>query len=32
VSTSEESNYDDMPPLKDASDLEYAVVDKVFGD
>ena len=25
VSTSEESDCDDMPPLEDASDLEYAV-------
>ena len=28
VSTSEESDCDDMPPLQDASDLEYAVGDK----
>jgi hypothetical protein len=27
VSTSEESDCDDMPPLEDASDLEYAVGD-----
>jgi hypothetical protein len=30
VSTSEESDCDDMPPLEDASDLEYAVGDKVL--
>jgi hypothetical protein len=30
VSTSEESDYDEMPPLEDASDLEYAVGDKVL--
>jgi len=29
-STSEESNCDDMPPLEDASDLEYVVGDKVL--
>jgi hypothetical protein len=30
VSTSEESDCDDMPPFEDASDLEYAVGDKVL--
>jgi hypothetical protein len=30
VSTSEESDCDDMPPLEDASDLEFAVGDKVL--
>ena len=30
VSTSEESDCDDMPPLEDASDLEYDVGDKVL--
>jgi len=30
VSTSENSDCDDMPPLKDASDLEYAAGDKVL--
>ena len=30
VSTSEESDCDDMPPLEDTSDLEYVVSDKVF--
>jgi hypothetical protein len=30
VSTSEESECDDMPPLEDASDLEYTVGDKVL--
>jgi len=30
VSTSEESDCDDMPPLEDASDLEYVVGDKVL--
>ena len=30
MSTSEESDWDDMPPLEDASDLEYAVGDKVL--
>jgi hypothetical protein len=30
VSTSEESDYDDMPPLEDASDLEYVVGDEVL--
>jgi len=30
VSTSEESDCDEMPPLKNASDLEYAVGDKVL--
>jgi len=30
VSMSEESDCDDMPPLEDASDLEYAVGDKVL--
>jgi len=30
VSTSEESDYDDMPPLKDVSDLKYVVGDKVL--
>jgi len=30
VSTSEESDCNDMPPLEDASDLEYAVGDKVL--
>ena len=30
VSTSQESDCDDMPPLEDASDLEYAVGDKVL--
>eukprot|EP00258_Populus_trichocarpa_P029082 XP_024445101.1 uncharacterized protein LOC112324795 [Populus trichocarpa] len=30
VSTSEESDCDDMPPLEDASDSEYAVGDKVL--
>ena len=28
--TSEESYYNDMPPLEDASDLEHAVSDKVL--
>jgi len=28
VSTNEESDCDDMPPLEDASDLEYAIGDK----
>jgi len=30
MSTSEESNCDEMPPLEDASDLEYAIRDKVL--
>jgi hypothetical protein len=30
VSTSEEFDCDDMPPLEDASDLEYVVGDKVL--
>lgn len=30
VSTSEESDCDDMPPLEDASDLKYIVSDKVL--
>ena len=30
VSTSKESNCDNMPPLEDASDLEYVVDDKVL--
>ena len=30
VSTSEESDCDDMPPFEDASDLEYAIGDKVW--
>jgi len=30
VSTSEESDCDDMPPLEDASDLKYVVSDKVL--
>jgi hypothetical protein len=30
VSTGEESDCDDMPPLEDASDLEYVVGDKVL--
>jgi len=30
VSTSEGSNCDDMPPLEDASDLEYVVDDKIL--
>jgi hypothetical protein len=30
VSISKESDCDDMPPLEDASDLEYAVGDKVL--
>ena len=30
VSTSEESDCDDMPPLEDASDLKYVVGDKVL--
>jgi len=30
VSTSEESDCDDMPLLEDASDLKYAVGDKVL--
>ena len=30
MSTSKESDCDDMPPLEDASDLEYAVGDKVL--
>ena len=30
VSTSDESDCDDMPPLEDASDLEYVVSDKVL--
>ncbi|XP_061975771.1 uncharacterized protein LOC133697309 [Populus nigra] len=30
VSTSEESVFDDMPPLENSSDLEYAVGDKVL--
>jgi hypothetical protein len=30
MSTSEESDCDDMPPLEDASDLEYVVDDKVL--
>ena len=30
VSISEESDCDDMPPLEDANDLEYAVGDKVL--
>ena len=30
MSTSEESDCDEMPPLEDASDLEYAVSDKVL--
>jgi len=30
VFTSEESDCDDMPPLKDTSDLEYVVGDKVL--
>jgi hypothetical protein len=30
VSTSEESDCDDMPPFEDTSDLEYAVSDKVL--
>ena len=30
LSTSEESDCDDMPPLEDASDLEYVVGDKVL--
>ena len=30
MSSSEEFDCDDMPPLKDASDLEYVVGDKVL--
>ena len=30
VSINEESDCDDMPPFKDASDLEYAIGDKVL--
>jgi hypothetical protein len=30
MSTSEESDCDEMPPLEDASDLEYAASDKVL--
>jgi hypothetical protein len=30
VSTSEESDGDDMPPHEDASDLEFAFGDKVW--
>jgi hypothetical protein len=30
MSTSEGSNCDDMPPLEDASDLEYVVDDKIL--
>jgi len=30
VSTSDESDCDDMPPLEDASDLEYVVSDEVL--
>jgi hypothetical protein len=30
VSTSEESDCDEMPPLKDASDLEYVASDKIL--
>jgi hypothetical protein len=31
VSTSEESDCDNMPPLDDASDIKYVVGDKVLG-
>ena len=30
MSTSKKSDYDDMPPLKEASDLEYVVGYKVL--
>ena len=30
MSTSEESDCDDMPPLEDASELDYVVGDKVL--
>ena len=31
MSTSEESDCDNMPPLEDASDIKYVVGDKVLG-